>query len=59
MPFEDVFPPGFETDWTMDNVINFLIALTIPWKRKKEVLIEICKVRGLRLTKEMVERLRG
>lgn len=59
MPFEDVFPEGFELDWDIERVIDFLIRCNLPHRRRKEVLVEICRMRDIPLTAEMVKRLGG
>lgn len=59
MPFTDVFPPGFEMDWDIERVIDFLNKCNLPHRRRKEVLVEICKMRDIPLTAEMVKQLEG
>lgn len=59
MPFTDVFPEGFEEDWDIERVIDFLTRCNLPHRRRKEVLVEICKIRDIPLTAEMVKGLGG
>ena len=58
MPFTDVFPQGFEKDWDIELVIDFLKKCDLPHRRRKEVLIEICRMRDLPLTADMVKALK-
>lgn len=58
MPFTDVFPEGFEEDWDIERVIDFLKKCDLPHRRRKEVLIEICRMRDLPLTADMVKALK-
>jgi len=52
----ELIPPQLLTADKKENVILLIQALPIPQQNKKELLIEWCKVVGVALTKEMVER---
>ena len=59
MPLDYVFPEGLELEWDIERVIDFLNKCKLPFRRRKEVLVEICKMRDIWLTAEMVKNLRG
>lgn len=55
----EAFPPGWLVPGMVDRVILRLRRLPINAKQKKHALYEWCRVVGVELTAEMVQRVTG